>query len=51
MIQGVGKDAPMEVNEHGGKQSKVDYRFDLVDAKAMFEMCKVLKEGYDKDIS
>lgn len=48
VIQGVGKDAPIVMNELGGKQSQVLYRFDLVDPRAMFEMCKVLKEGFDK---
>jgi len=48
MIQGVGKDEPMVVNEKGGKQSRVHYRFDLVDPHAMFEMCRVLREGAEK---
>ncbi len=47
-IKGVGPEAETEVNQKGGKQSKVLYRFDLADPKAMFEMCKVLKEGADK---
>lgn len=48
IISGVGKDSETVVNEKGGKQSKVQYRFDVLDPKAMFAMCKVLKEGYDK---
>lgn len=48
MIEGVGKDAETVVNEQGGKQSAVSYRFDLLDPKAMFAMTKVLKEGFDK---
>jgi hypothetical protein len=44
----VGKDAPTTVNEKGGRQSKVLYRFDLIDPDAIFEMTKVLKEGADK---
>lgn len=48
MIQGVGKNEPTVVNEKGGKQSKVHYRFDLVDPLAMFEMCRVLREGAEK---
>ncbi len=47
-VDGVGKDAPTVVNENGGKQSKVLYRFDLLAPEAMFEMTKVLKEGADK---
>lgn len=48
MINGVGPEAETIINEKGGKQSKVEYRFDLAYPKAMFEMCKVLKEGADK---
>lgn len=48
LVTGVGKDAPTVENEQGGKQSATLYRFDLVDPLAMFEMCKVLKEGFDK---
>ena len=47
-ILGVGKDAPITVNEHGGKQSKLPYRFDLLDARAMFALAKVLCEGAEK---
>jgi len=45
IIKGVGVDAPMTINEHGGKQSQVLYAFDALDAKTMFAMCKVLHEG------
>lgn len=48
LIEGVGPDAPTVVNEHGGKQSQVLYRFDLVDPIAMFEMCRVLQKGAEK---
>lgn len=48
MIEGVGKDAPTIVNEQGGKQSKVFYRFDLIDPKSILEMTKVLREGAEK---
>lgn len=44
-IEGVGPDAPETVNEHGGKQSAVPYRCDLLDGKAMLELAKVLKHG------
>lgn len=47
-IAGVGKDAPTVVNEKGGKQSKVLYRFDLLDPQAMFKMTEVLGEGAEK---
>jgi len=39
-------------NSLGGKQSKLDYRFDLIDAKAMFALANVLHLGeveYGKD--
>lgn len=48
MIEGVSKDEPRVTNEQGGSQSRVLYDFTLADPKAMFEMCKVLKEGADK---
>jgi len=48
MIPGVGKDAPTVMNERGGKQSKLPYRFDLVDSRAMFALAKVLHEGAEK---
>lgn len=48
IVAGVSKDEPIMVNEKGGGQSRVHYRFDLLDPKAMFEMTKVLKEGADK---
>jgi hypothetical protein len=47
-VEGVGKDSPTITNEQGGKQSKVLYRFDLLDPKAMFEMTRVLEEGARK---
>lgn len=47
-IAGVGQYAPTVTNEQGGKQSATTYAFDCLDPKAMFAMCKVLKEGRDK---
>lgn len=44
----VSPDAPMTENADGGKQSQVDVRFDLIDARAMFEMAKVLDHGAKK---
>lgn len=41
-------DAPTVVNEKGGAQSDIPVRFDLIDAKAMFEMAKVLDHGAKK---
>lgn len=44
----VGPDVPVITNEHGGSQSQANVRFDLIDAKAMFEMAKVLDHGAKK---
>lgn len=44
-VFGVGRDAPVEVNEMGGAQSSMPYRFDLLDAKSMFELAGVLYYG------
>lgn len=47
-VKGVSKEEPVVFNEEGGGQSRTLYDFTLADPKAMFEMCKVLKEGADK---
>lgn len=41
-------DAPTTTNEKGGNQSDIRVRFDLIDAKALFEMAKVLDAGAKK---
>lgn len=41
-------DAPLTTNSKGGSQSDIPVRFDLIDAKAMFEMAKVLDYGARK---
>jgi hypothetical protein len=38
-------DAPMTQNVAGGKQSYIPTRFDLIDARALFQQAKVLHEG------
>lgn len=48
MIPGLGKDAPTITNEHGGKQSLLPYRFDLMDPHALFALAKVLHMGAEK---
>ncbi len=48
----VGKDEPVITNKNGGKQTKLDYGFYLIDAKAMFKLAEVLNYGagkYEKD--
>jgi hypothetical protein len=50
-IQGVAEEETVS-NNQGGKQSKLDYRFDLIDPKAIFALAQVLHEGaqkYEKD--
>jgi len=46
-IEGVNH-GEITTNTQGGKQSRLDYRFDLIDAKAMFELAKVMHEGAQK---
>lgn len=48
MIEGMSKDQSIVINEKGGGQSNIPYRFDLIDAKALFEMAKILSEGANK---
>jgi 5'-nucleotidase len=45
VVPGLGKDAPIHVNAHGGKQSKLNYRFDLIDPLTMFTMANILHDG------
>ena len=51
VVKGVASEE-MVVNYNGGRQSKLDYRFDLIDTKAIFALAKVLHTGevrYGKD--
>lgn len=48
MIAGMGPDVPVVVNESGGKQSKLDYRFDLIDPSAMFALANICATGAEK---
>lgn len=51
MINGVAEEE-MVSNNQGGKQSKLEYRFDLIDTKAIFKLAHVLYAGeirYGKD--
>jgi hypothetical protein len=41
----VSPDAPTTTNDQGGSQSLIPVRFDLIDAKALFEVAKVLHTG------
>lgn len=41
-------DAPTHTNDQGGSQSLIPVRFDLIDAKALFEVAKVLHTGAEK---
>lgn len=51
VINGVAEEE-MVSNTNGGRQSKLDYRFDLIDTKAIFALANVLHTGevrYGKD--
>ena len=48
MIEGMGKDAPMEGARGQGAQSKALYRFDLIDAPTLFKVARVLATGAEK---
>lgn len=48
LIEGVGKNTPIETNDQGGSQSSIPYRLDLLDSRAILEVGRVLKEGADK---
>lgn len=48
ILSGLGPDSPIEINEHGGMQSSIPYRCDLLDGKAMLKLAEVLKHGADK---
>lgn len=45
LVAGVGPDAPVEINEKGGKQSSSPYRSDLLPPLALLEVAKVTKHG------
>jgi hypothetical protein len=47
-LLGMGPDAPTTTNEAGGSQSHLPYRFDLIDARALFAMAEVLHTGAEK---
>jgi 5'-nucleotidase len=47
-IPGVGRDVMVDVNDAGGKQSKLDYRFDLIDPLALFRIANILYDGANK---
>lgn len=46
-IKGIGPDAPKVTTPSGGQQSALPYRFDLLDASAMFALAGVLSYGAD----
>lgn len=47
-IKDVGPNISIEINEHGGKQSKSPYRFDLIDAPAIFDLAERLAYGAER---
>lgn len=42
---GLAPDAPVTTNEHGGQQSQIEGRFDLIPPVAMFELAKIMEYG------
>lgn len=48
MINGMGPDAEMTVNENGGRQSKLPYRFDLIDPATLFALANICATGAEK---
>ena len=51
-IKNLGKDVDIIENKNGGKQSKIDYAFNLLDPHAMFALSAVLEYGasrYSRD--
>ena len=48
MIDGVEPDAPVVVNENGGKQSGTPYGFHLLPPSTLFDAAKVARYGADK---
>lgn len=46
--KGLGKNAEIEENERGGRQSKLPYDFTLIDSDALFTLANVLYEGSKK---
>ena len=47
-FDGVSPDAPIEVNEKGGKQSKTSGRFDLVPGEAIARIAQVTEYGAER---
>jgi len=47
-VEGMGNNVPVKENKEGGKQSNIPYRFDLIDAPALFNMASVYREGAEK---
>jgi 5'(3')-deoxyribonucleotidase len=48
LIPGIGPDAPATINVHGGRQSALPYRFDLVDPTVLFALAEILATGAAK---
>lgn len=44
----IGPDAPIVENENGARQSKLEYRFDLIDPHAAFILANILHTGAEK---
>jgi hypothetical protein len=47
-LDGIGPDAPTVTSPNGAKQSALPYRFDLMDARALFQLAAILHTGAEK---
>lgn len=47
-LKGVGADAPIVINDKGGKQAEAQYAFNLIDRGALLSLAEVLAQGAKK---
>jgi hypothetical protein len=48
VIKGATPNEPIVINKNGGKQSKANYAFHLIDKAALLSLAEVLAEGAEK---
>lgn len=48
VLQGMGRDQPVKIDENGAGQSDIPYRVDLVDADVVMHVARILHEGAEK---
>lgn len=47
-IEGIGPDAPIDINDEGGEISSLPYRFDLIPPEAAFSLAETFYKGIEK---